>query len=72
MSNPPPERNRHKTPPSNLKPLENDDRNLNVRRGNRRKAAEQDVREGYAHCGGFGGDAVSDGDGVFFAEPEDG
>ena len=71
-SNPPPERNRHQTTTRNLKSLENNHRNLNLRRGNRRKSREHDIRERYSHRGCLGGDAISHGDGVFLAEPEDG
>lgn len=72
LSNPPPESNRHQAPSHNLKSLINDHRNLNLGCRNRRKTAEYDIRKRDAHCGSLGRDAVSHGDGVFFAEPEDG
>ena len=69
-SNPPPESNRHQATSNNLKGLENDHRNLNLRCGNRRKSGEHDIRERYSHCWSLGGDAVSHRDRVFLPEPE--
>ena len=69
-SDPPPESNCHQTTSRNLKTLENDHWDLNLRRRDSRKADEQDIRERHSHCRSLGRDAISHRDGIFFTKPE--